>query len=336
MMWRVTAAVVSALLLSQVRSAAPALVLANASIIDAGALDPVRTGSIVVEDGRITAGGSRVGPTMVIAGPTLNGEQSAEFHRKVTTGAEARAAVRELKAAGVDFIKIHRAINREVFDAIADETRRQGLTFAGHVPLVMGWIEASNAGMRTFEHIQTIFENIQPDPALVPVQFDDIFDRLNGSLGDSIFAAMKKNGTFFDPTLVGYASTFENAAPAVAERRRTAFAKMIVIAGRAAKAGVRILAGTDVLDRHGEMLLRELERLVGIGLTPQQALAAATVTAAEAALRPELGRVVVGAPASFIMLDANPLTDIRNIRALSGVVLRGRLLSAEELTRLRQ
>jgi imidazolonepropionase-like amidohydrolase len=280
--------------------------------------------------------GARVGPEIVLAGPTLNSEQHADFHRKVATAAEARAAVRELKAAGVDFIKIHRATNREAFDAIADETKRQDMAFAGHVPLVMGWIEASNAGMRSIEHIQTIFENIQPDPTLVPAQFDTIANRLNSSLGDSIFAAMKANRTFFDLTLVGYEASIRNATPAVAERRRVAYEKMKVIAARAARAGVPIITGTDVLERHGEMLLLELERLVEIGLTPQQVLAAATLTSAEAAQRPELGRVMVGAPASFIILDGNPLLDIKNLRAISAVVLRKEVLEANELAKLGQ
>jgi len=384
-----------------------AVVVTNATVIDAGAASPARVASIVIENGRISAiagspripagaqvidargkfvvpglwdmhahlaaltpigrapeqfvahgvlnvrdmggladslfplraairSGMRTGPEIVMAGPTLNGEQPAPFHRKVTTDAEARAAVRELKAAGVDFIKIHRATGREAFDAIADETKRQGLAFAGHVPLVMGWVEASNAGMRTIEHIQTMFENIQPDARLIPAQFGDIGNRLDGALGDSIFAVLKRNHTFFDPTLIGYEATFATAAPAVAALRKVAYEKMKLIAARAARAGVPIITGTDVLDRHGEMLLQELERLVAIGMTPQQVLAAATVTSAEAAQRPEFGRIAVGAPASFLILDANPLTDIKNVRALSTVVLRGRVIGAEELARLRQ
>lgn len=280
--------------------------------------------------------GVRTGPELVLAGPTLNSEQSADFHRRVTTADEARAAVRELKASGVDFIKIHRATNREAFEAIVDEARRQGLPVSGHVPLVMSWREASNAGMRTIEHVQTIFENIQPDPKRIPAEFDAIAKRLDGPLGDEIFAVMKANGTVFDPTLIGYESSFEQAAPNVAELRKAAYERMKPIAIRAARAGVPIVTGTDVLDRHGEMLLRELERLVEIGLTPREVLLAATATSAATAGRPELGRVAVGAPASFIVLDANPLEDIRNVRALSMVVLRGRVLQGEDLAALRR
>ena len=92
------------------------------------------------------------------------------------------------------------------------------------------------------------FANIQPDASLTPAQFESIVNRLNGSLGESIFAAMKANRTFFDPTLVGYEASIGNATPALAERRKFAYEKMKVIAGQAARAGVPIITGTDVLN----------------------------------------------------------------------------------------
>ena len=279
--------------------------------------------------------GDRIGPEIVLAGPTLNGEQTAPFHRKVVTEAEARAAVRELRYLGADFIKVHRAMGRTAFLAVIDEARRNGLTVGGHVPLALSWIEASNLGMRTIEHIQTVFENEQPDPKLQADQFLAIADRLAGPHGDSIWATLKRNHTFFDPTLVGYEATIEKAGPEVAARRRVAYARMKLLAGRIAKAGVPILAGTDVLERPGDMLLLELERLVEVGLTPRQALAAATTTAADAVMHHGTGRIEVGAPAMFLVLDANPLIDIKRLRSLSAVVLSGRLIEAPELERLR-
>lgn len=284
--------------------------------------------------GRIRSG-DRLGPEIVMAGPTLNGEQSAPFHRRVVTDAEARAAVHELRFLGADFIKVHRAMGRTTFRAVIEAARHEGLTVSGHVPLAMSWIEASNLGMRTVEHIQTVFENEQPDPRLLTGQFLEIARRLSGPQGDSIWAVLKRNHTYFDPTLIAYETSIEKAAPDVAARRRIAYAQMKLLAGRIARAGVPILAGTDVLERHGDMLLLELERLVEIGLTPRQALAAATTTAAEAVLHHGTGRIEVGAPAMFLVLDADPLSDIRNLRRLSAVVLSGRLIESAELVRLR-
>ncbi|MBL8139073.1 MAG: amidohydrolase family protein, partial [Acidobacteria bacterium] len=279
--------------------------------------------------------GRRVGPNLVIAGPTLNSEQPADFHRKVTTDAEARAAVRELKARGVDFLKVHRATNREAFNAIVDEAGKAGLTVSGHVPLVMSWAEASRAGLRTIEHIQTVFENLQPDLRLTPARFTELADALDGALGDEFFGVLKAQGTYFDPTLVGYEATFENASPEAAAARRQAYARMKPIAAKAARLGVPIITGTDVLDRHGDLLLMELERLVEIGMTPRDVLTSATVTSAAAAGRADDGRLQVGGPASFLLVDGNPLDDIRALRRLSTVVLRGQVLDAATLATLR-
>lgn len=282
------------------------------------------------------AAGRRVGPTLFIAGPTLNSEHPADFHRTLATADEARAAVRELKAAGVDHLKVHRATTRQVFEAILDEGRRVGLPVVGHVPLTVSWIEASRAGLRTIEHIQTIFENLQPDLRVTPERFAQMADDLDGALGDEIFATLKANGTWFDPTLVGYEATIDDTRPDAAAARRQAYARMKGIAARAARAGVPIVTGTDVLDRHGEMLLRELERLVEIGVTPQAVLTAATITSAAAAGRPELGRVRAGAPASFLLVDGNPLDDITALRRLSLVVHGGRVFTLAELEALRR
>lgn len=278
----------------------------------------------------------RVGPTILLAGPTLNGEAPADFHRQVSTEAEARQAVRELKAAGVDFIKIHRATNREAFYAIADECKKQGLTFSGHVPLVLSWIEAAQAGMHTIEHIQTIYENLQPDPKKVSLEFIRMSLQLEGTLGDSIFSVLKERHTYFDPTLIGYQESFASASPELAERRKSAFQKMKRVAFRAYQAGVPIITGTDVLRNHGQLLHEELLLLESIGIPRKDVLTAATLTSAQAAQHPELGMIKPGSPASFIILTENPLLDLNHLRNPEMVIMKGNVLSKEELVRLRK
>lgn len=282
------------------------------------------------------ATGRRVGPTLRIAGPTLNSEHPADFHRTLTTAGEARGAVRELKAAGVDHLKVHRATTREVFEAVIDEGRRVGLPVVGHVPLTVSWVDASRAGMRTIEHIQTIFENLQPDLRLTSERFSHLADDLEGALGDEIFGVLKANGTWFDPTLIGYEAAIDGARPEAAAARRQAYGRMKAIAAKAARAGVPIVTGTDVIAQPGEMLLRELERLVEIGMSAPAVLTAATITSATAAGRPELGRVRAGGPASFLLVDANPLDDIAALRRLSLVVHQGRVFTVTGLAALRQ
>jgi imidazolonepropionase-like amidohydrolase len=283
---------------------------------------------------RDIAAGVRTGPQLFIAGPTLNGEQSAPFHRFVRDEAEARAAVRELAAAGVDFIKTHRATSREAFFAMLDEARRHDLHVAGHVPLAVSWIEAAEAGMRSMEHAQTLPENETSDAQAPAPTVEAAITRIDGERGDAIFAALARAGAAFDPTLIAYEKSIENR-PEIAERRREAYRHLKSYVGRAHRAGVTILAGTDVLERHGDMLLVELERLVEAGLAPRQALAAATTHPARLMKRPDLGRIAPGATASLLIVEADPTTDIRHLRGLTAVLLRGRLIEKEELARLR-
>jgi len=269
--------------------------------------------------------GRRLGPTMVVAGPTLNGAQGGDFHRLVANAEEARSAVRQLRRRGVDFIKIHRQTSREAFMAIRDESRTWGLDVAGHVPLALDWIEASDAGMRSFEHIQTIVEN-ELEAGVEPVRATfDALGRLSGARGDAIFAAMARNGTYWTPTLIYYRTSWEGDSPERRALKQRAFEQMRPFVARAARAGVPILAGTDLLARRGAGLLDELDQLVAAGLTPRQALAAATTTAHSLAGRGP-GPIRAANEASFLILDGNPLTDIAKVRLLRGVVLRGRQL----------
>lgn len=280
------------------------------------------------------AAGSRVGPHLYIAGPTLNGEQFAPFHRVIHNDRETRAAVRELKAAGVDFIKTHRATSREAFFALVDEARRQGLDVAGHVPLEVTWEEAAAAGMRSFEHMQTIAENEMSAGADPATTIEEAVERLQGERLDQIAAALRAAGAYFDPTLIFYERSINNR-PEIAARRRQFYEILKLWTGRIHRAGVPILVGTDDLRDFGEPVHLELERLVECGLTPREAIAAATSTPARLMRREDVGAIVSGAEASFLIVDADPVADVRNLRRLSGIVLRGQYLDAAQLAAMR-
>src|SRR5262249_24129124 len=87
-------------------------------------------------------------------GPMLDGGQSdPPALRAVNAPDEARSAVRDLKEKGVDFIKILSRVDRDSYFAIADEAKKQKMTFVGHVPTSVTAIEASNAGQKSIEHI---------------------------------------------------------------------------------------------------------------------------------------------------------------------------------------
>jgi imidazolonepropionase-like amidohydrolase len=101
------------------------------------------------------------------------------------------------------------------------------------------------------------------------------------------------------------------------------------ITGRAHRAGVNIILGTDAGDTYvfpGSGAHDELGELVKAGLTPAEALATATINSARfAGLEAENGTVEVGKRADLVLLDANPLEEIGNTRRIDSVIIGGRV-----------
>jgi imidazolonepropionase-like amidohydrolase len=103
--------------------------------------------------------GALVGPRMVISGPMLDGPKPRfPSSVAVATPEDGRRAVRDLKARGVDFIKLQSLIPRDAVFAVAEEAKKAGLTLAGHVPDAVRAGEMSAAGQRSFEHLIGVFE----------------------------------------------------------------------------------------------------------------------------------------------------------------------------------
>jgi hypothetical protein len=100
-----------------------------------------------------------LGPRIVLSGPMLDGPKM-RFPSSVAIGTpeEGRRAVDDLKAKGVDFIKVQSFIPREAYFAVVDEARKQGLTLVGHVPDAIRAWEASDAGQKSIEHLTGVFE----------------------------------------------------------------------------------------------------------------------------------------------------------------------------------
>ena len=131
---------------------------------------------------------------------------------------------------------------------------------------------------------------------------------------------------------------FRTRTPEDFRLSRSAYRKNIEVVGLMHKAGVEFIAGTDVLNPFcfpGFSLHDELAILVEAGLSPMEALQAATLNPARfLSQEKDLGTVAHGKIADLVLLDANPLDDIRNTTKINSVVFNGRLLDRTALDQL--
>lgn len=105
--------------------------------------------------------GTLLGPRIVMSGPMLDGPKPRfSSSIAITTPEDGRRAVDDLKQRGADFIKLQSLIPRDAVFAIADEAKKLGITFVGHVPDSVRASEMSNAGQKSFEHLIGIFEAV--------------------------------------------------------------------------------------------------------------------------------------------------------------------------------
>jgi imidazolonepropionase-like amidohydrolase len=120
------------------------------------------------------AKGEMPGPTLYVASPELTGRAaSGVFNgRTVKTPDEARAAVRESKAAGYDFIKLTTQITREVYDAVIEAAKEVGIRVVGHVDLQVGLQRALEAGQQ-IEHLDSYMEAVLKDESPMKVSVSD-------------------------------------------------------------------------------------------------------------------------------------------------------------------
>src|SRR5262249_12499645 len=165
----------------------------------------------------------QVGPRIVAAGPYVDGPNPiSPTSMRVGDQQQGRQAVRSLKQNGVDFIKVYSLLPRDAYFAIADEAKKQGITFAGHVPFSISASEAADAGQKSIEHIDMIqracsdYEEeankdlqeamskpdvLQSVLVVLRAQARKIAETYNEEKAQSLFAKMAKNGVRIGPTL---------------------------------------------------------------------------------------------------------------------------------------
>ncbi len=298
-------------------------------------------------------------PRLYTSGPSFNGNTARTID-------VATAMVREQKAAGYDFLKIHPGVPRPVMDAVAAAAAEVGLFFAGHVPADVGLTRALELRQRTIDHLDGYIEAIARDGAPASQWFGvNLMDHVDESRVPALVRATKAAGTWMVPTEILLESTTSDEDPALmskwpemrhaspqqiaswidTKRKMMADvpsanrARFIQVRRRLLKAlhdaGVPFLLGSDapqMWNVPGFSIHRELQVLVASGLTPYQALASGTRNVADfLGALDSTGTVAAGKRADLVLLEANPLADVSNTSRIAGVMLGGRWMDRAAL-----
>jgi imidazolonepropionase-like amidohydrolase len=288
-----------------------------------------------------------LGPRLWVPGPALGGNSAP-------TPDSARWLVEAQHAAGFDHVKIQEGLSRETYDTIVATAQRLRIRFAGHVPNAVGVYRVLEAGQASIDHLDNYVETVGgPDSADA------------GRIGQAVTATCAA-GTWTVPTLAlweVFLGTDDASAlgtreelryvppqwranwaqqvgqmrqnnPDVEDRVATiALRRRILKAIQ--DAGCPIVFGTDspqLFSVPGFSIHREMASMAAAGLTPQQILTAGTRNVARYfGAEQEFGTVAAGRRADLLLLEANPLIDVRNVARRAGVMVNSRWLPEAEI-----
>ena len=268
----------------------------------------------------------------------------------VSTVGEARAAVQELAARGVDVVKIWvddrggsvAKLGPELSAAVIEEAHVRDLQVIAHVFHAADAVELVEQGVDGFAHMARDQEMSSELAAAIARRGVFVMPNLG----------IPERGTYTEPpdwlddpllhesitpdVIERAKGSFTDRSEGAAERARRTWSYMQASLAKLKEAGVTIVMGADsggVIDTFiGYTELRELELMVNGGLTPNEAIMASTSVSAKT-LGIEAGLLTAGKSADFIVLDANPLDDIANARQIDQVFLKGAEVDREGLRR---
>lgn len=312
------------------------------------------------------AAGLLTGPTIYSAGQSLDADPATgPFQRPLSSVEEAEAAVFEQFEAGFDFIKVYDALDTTLHSAIIAASGELGMPVFGHIPEAVGVQSTLVSGQAVITHAEEFYPVVESAPDLdgairqlaLDIRESEIAVIPNGAFIDGLIRQLEDLDrelarpevnylapavrVWWDPKYNYYVNRDEPQT--FLERNRVVSAWIEQLVGELHAHGVLLLAGSDAsipVALPGPALHEELAALVQAGLTPYEALQAATanIEAFMTAHHPRergFGTIAVGSRADLVILEADPLDSLDNLEAIVGIVLRGEWREAAQLRILR-
>jgi imidazolonepropionase-like amidohydrolase len=307
--------------------------------------------------------GHVLGPHVYSTGPVTDGAPPMwEGSRSVATAEAAEQAVLSDKQAGYVAIKVYEWLSKDAYYAIVNAARREGLPVVGHIPQSITLKEAIAARQYSIEHLSGFLEALQAEGSSTPARsYSQALQLADMSKMPALVEQIKAQDIWNCPTLVlhgqvrtdaewldersflpsalmeRYAKMYPDLAKPAQNSDFPAKEKATYLAIVAAlhRGGAHLLLGTDSVKPGtlpGFSLHEELENFVAAGMTPYEAIRAGT---ADAAIflhqESEFGVIEVDRRADLLLLNANPLNDVRNTSNRVGVTVNGRWFPEEQL-----
>ncbi len=287
------------------------------------------------------AAGIFPGPDIYSAGPLIDGQGG--YHPMVTVAlndpAAAATLVQSFKAQGVNLLKVYFLLKPEVLCSVIAEAHKVGLPVTGHIGVRTSWGRAIDCGIDGVNHIriwadllplsdqpQGEDESLDAETHLVPRMQADWheIDPDSPRVG-ALIEKMAQAHIGFDPTLSIQAipdSMRKSLSLEQFSRARESYQRMSRFVKHAQETGVFLLAGTD-----NGSLFDELEAYAKAGLPTPAILEAATSNGAKwLNMQSIFGTVTPGERADLIVVDGDPLKDIKEIRKIDVVIKDGRIV----------
>jgi amidohydrolase family protein len=310
------------------------------------------------------ASGEMLGPRLYTSGQIVDGDPPTNnTHVVVRNRAEAEKTVDEQVHQGYDFIKPYSALSRDAYEGVVEAAKRDHIRLVGHVPWSVGVQGTIDADQDAIAHVEELYRyfvdrhkkpppDTQPDAAKIGTLARELKDHHIWVITTlSANADILRQATGLAEVLASpemkfvpkfYLDDCRTGGDPYATRGKdwilqnqimVPFLFKIVAGLRAA--GVSMMAGTDAtnpIQVPGISFHDELAALVEAGLSPYEALQTGTINP-QIFLRQSkvAGTVTAGKTADLVMLDANPLANIANTRAIAGVMIRGRWLNHSQL-----